>query len=162
MIDVQVDDILSEMYPSGFLDVSLLEHAAAETLQRFPEQAESSLSILVTDDARLQELNKQFLGIDAPTDVLSFPEDYTDPDTDTPYLGDIAISYPRAEAQAAAGGHPVKDELMLLVVHGVLHLLGYDHLEEQDRQVMWKIQAEVLAGLGSSIILPPDEPSAGE
>jgi len=80
--------------------------------------------VVISSDAQLLELNRQYLGIEAPTDVLSFQADELDPETGRRYLGDVIISYPRAQAQAEVGGHAVLDELQLLVVHGVLHLLG--------------------------------------
>ena len=86
--------------------------------------------------------------MDAATDVLSFPASESDPETGTPYLGDILISIPRATAQAQAAGHPVEDEVQLLVVHGTLHLLGHDHAEAEEKARMWRAQAEVLGRLG--------------
>ncbi len=83
-----------------------------------------------------------------PTDVLSFPASETDPETGTSYLGDILVSIPRAEAQAQAAGHPLEAEVQLLVVHGVLHLLGYDHANPEEKSRMWAAQAEVLEGIG--------------
>ncbi len=108
----------------------------------------SELSIVLTDDARLQELNRDYLGIDAPTDVLSFAASETDPETGARYIGDILISIPRAQAQAGAVGHTLESEVQLLVVHGVLHLLGHDHGEPEDKTRMWKAQAEILKSLG--------------
>jgi probable rRNA maturation factor len=122
-----------------------------------PLPPDRSLTLVVTDDAQVQSLNRDFLGIDEPTDVLSFPsgESAPDPDTGEIYLGDIIISYPRAQAQAEAGGHPIQQELQLLVVHGVLHLLGYDHAEEEEKAEMWAAQEAVLIRLGSSL-RPPE------
>ena len=132
----------------------LLQKAAVETLRQADAPAESGLGIVITDDSQLQKLNREYLGIDAPTDVLSFPADETDPDTGELYLGDILISYPRALAQSESGGHSLQDELQLLVVHGALHLLGYDHVEEPASAKMWITQAEILKTLGSPIRLP--------
>jgi len=109
---------------------------------------ESELSIVLTDDARLQQLNRDYLGIDAPTDVLSFPASETDPETGACYIGDILISIPRAQAQAVTAGHPLESEVQLLVVHGVLHLLGHDHAQAEEKALMWKAQAEILEHLG--------------
>ena len=75
------------------------------------------------------------------------------PGADT-YLGDIAISLPKATRQAEAGGHGVASEMQLLVVHGTLHLLGYDHSEADDKAEMWRIQGEILEGLGSNLPAP--------
>ncbi len=105
------------------------------------------LTIVVTDDAALRELNRTYLGHDYATDVLSFPSEETDPETGARYFGDIALSVPRARAQAKAAGHPLKAELQLLVVHGVLHLLGHDHATARQKARMWAAQEEILRGL---------------
>ena len=127
---------------------NLLERAAHAALAHESQPPESELSIILTNDARLHELTLNYLGVDAPTDVLSFPASETDPETGARYMGDILISVPRAQAQAMAAGHPLESEVQLLVVHGVLHLLGHDHAEAEDKARMWKAQAEILAGLG--------------
>ena len=126
----------------------LLERAALAALVHENESQGSDLSIVLTDNEHLQELNLNYLGIDAPTDVLSFPASETDPESGTRYIGDILISIPRAQSQAEAAGHPLESEVQLLVVHGVLHLLGHDHAEPEEKSRMWKAQAEVLSSLG--------------
>jgi probable rRNA maturation factor len=126
----------------------LLERAAKAALKHEAEALDSDLSIVLTDDARLQELNREYLGIDAPTDVLSFPASETDPETGARYIGDILISIPRAQSQAGAAGHPLESEVQLLVVHGVLHLLGHDHGEPEEKARMWEAQGEILESLG--------------
>ena len=126
----------------------LLERAANATLEHQSHSLDSELSVILTNDARLHELNLNYLGVDAPTDVLSFPASETDPETGAPYIGDILISVPRAQEQANAAGHSLESEVQLLVVHGVLHLLGHDHAEAEDKARMWKAQAEILASLG--------------
>jgi probable rRNA maturation factor len=128
----------------------LIERAANAALSHHAsvESPETELTIVLTDDTRLRELNRDYLGMDAPTDVLSFPASETDPETGARYLGDILISVARAQAQAEAAGHPLESELQLLVVHGVLHLLGYDHAHAEEKARMWKTQAEILEGLG--------------
>jgi probable rRNA maturation factor len=131
-----------------FLESALLERAARFTLDLEPDSADADITIVLTDDAQLQELNREYLGVDAPTDVLSFPASETDPETGAAYLGDILISIPRATQQAQAAGHPVEAEVQLLVVHGTLHLLGHDHAEAEEKARMWKAQAEVLERLG--------------
>ena len=110
--------------------------------------ANADLTIVLSDDAQLHELNLQWMGVDAPTDVLSFPSDQTDPETGFRYLGDIIISLPRAASQAAGAGHPVEAEVQLLVAHGVLHLLGHDHAAADEKARMWQAQSEILAQLG--------------
>ena len=126
----------------------LIEQAARAALEHESQSPDAELSIVLTDDARLQQLNRDYLDIDAPTDVLSFPSTETDPETGVRYIGDILISIPRAGAQAEAAGHPLEAEVQLLVVHGVLHLLGYDHAEAKEKARMWKAQTEVLEQLG--------------
>ncbi len=151
MIHIQIDDPFT-----GQIRMEVLEQAAAAALRYRQIPANSELSIVISDDAALQELNNQFLGIDAPTDVLSFPADETDPDTGNPYLGDIIISLPRAQAQADAAGHSLEAEAQLLVVHGVLHLLGMDHADPEEKKEMWAQQKAVLTQLGASLSRWPD------
>ena len=125
-----------------------LTRAAEQALQHQQADPKAELTIVISDDAQLQQLNRDFLGIDEPTDVLSFPEeDFVDPDTQGVYLGDILISLQRAALQAEAAGHPLLHEVQLLVVHGVLHLLGHDHAEEDEKARMWAAQDEILASL---------------
>ena len=124
----------------------LMERAALAVLAH--QSTDGDLSIVLTDNAQLHQLNREYLGVDAPTDVLSFPASETDPETGVPYLGDVLISIPRAEVQAQSAGHSLDAELQLLVVHGVLHLLGFDHAEPEDKTRMWLAQGEVLETLG--------------
>lgn len=143
-----------------FLESALLQRAARLTLEISTwlnpslESApvEADITIVLTDDAQLHELNREFLGVDAPTDVLSFPASESDPETGTPYLGDILISIPRATQQAQAAGHSVEAEVQLLVVHGTLHLMGHDHAEAEEKARMWNAQAEVMSRLGLSYV----------
>jgi len=111
----------------------------------------SGVSVVIADNSKLQELNNQFLGIDAPTDVLSFPSDEIDPDTGEPYLGDIILSLPKAQTQADEAGHSLEAETQLLIVHGMLHLLGYDHGEDSEKREMWEHQTAILADLGTQL-----------
>ena len=155
-LDVQVEEpFVSAVSPDW------LRTAARAALKRLGAQASqgAALALVITDDKALRALNRAYLGIDAPTDVLSFggesPDFVSAPDAE-PYLGDVVISYPRAQAQAAAAGHPVDAELALLVVHGVLHLLGYDHIRSDDKAAMWEQQAHILAGLGLADIQPTE------
>jgi probable rRNA maturation factor len=127
---------------------------AALKHQRAPEPGE--LSVRITGDEALRVLNRDFLGHDTTTDVLSFPADEKDPETGARYLGDIAIAYPQARAQAAEGRHPVWAELQLLVVHGVLHLLGHDHAEREEHERMWAAQAEILKKIKAPIAGPKE------
>jgi probable rRNA maturation factor len=157
MIDLQIAETISPGEIPALQEVEYLEQAARSALQHTGAPSNAELTVVITDDEQLRRLNQQFLGIDAPTDVLSFPSGGGEPDPDSgdPYLGDILISYPRALVQAEAGGHPVRQELQLLVVHGVLHLMGYDHAGEGEKAEMWAVQAAILNSLGSTL-RPPD------
>lgn len=143
MILVQVEE-----HVSSPIEAALVEKAAQETLVH-QSAGEGDLTVVLTDDAQLQALNYEYLGIDAPTDVLSFPADFIDPDNNRRYFGDILISIARAQAQAEVASHAVQDEILLLTVHGVLHLLGHDHAEEDEKQRMWAAQDEILRRLTS-------------
>lgn len=104
----------------------------------------SRFTALLTSDRRLRQLNRQFLGKDYPTDVLSFPSPAPDGS-----LGEVAISLPRARDQAKACGHAVEQEVAILLLHGLLHLLGHDH--ESDRGAMRRLETRWRRRLG----LPP-------
>jgi probable rRNA maturation factor len=132
------------------IESSLIERAARSTLAHLSVPKDSSLTIVVTDDQQIHELNRQFRDVDAPTDVLSFPAGYSEPESGTIYLGDVIVSYPRAASQAVRGGHAVEDEIQLLVIHGTLHLLGHDHSELEEKARMWAVQGAILSQLGIS------------
>ena len=138
------------------IDVRRLREAAAKTLAHENVQGNPELTIAITDDEAIRTLNRNHRGVDAPTDVLSFVETETvAPFVAAPgepiYLGDVVISFPRAEAQAQAGRHPVASELTLLVIHGVLHLVGHDHAKARAKRTMWTAQADILHELGVQI-----------
>jgi probable rRNA maturation factor len=123
--------------------------AAAET-----SLAESELSIMLTDDATIADLNRRYRGRDAPTDVLSFSNPDLQPGTPPSagaapaLLGDVVVAFETASADAAKDGKSLSDHLAHLVVHGVLHLLGYDHEDDGDARSMEALEVAVLAGLG--------------
>ena len=110
----------------------------------------TTMSVVISTNEAVQALNAQHRGIDAPTDVLSFPADPLPPEIagDEPYAGDIIIAYDYAVEQAQREGHTVEDSLCLLVVHGTLHILGYDHDTPDNRAKMWAEQAKALQALG--------------
>jgi probable rRNA maturation factor len=155
MIVIQIAEEFESIDFGLLIDPVLLQRAAREVMDYIGGDMDVDITIILTDDAQIHELNKQYRGIDAPTDVLSFSSGDTDPDSNRLYMGDVVISYPRAQAQAEAGGHLVEAELQLLVVHGVLHLTGYDHVEEQGKSRMRAAQAEILVLLGCEIATPP-------
>ncbi len=142
IIDIQVDEAFADA-----VDAERLRRRVAQTLEAAGWSEPTVVSVTVTDDATIQALNREYLGIDAPTDVLSFSQlDGADiPTTEgPPHLGDVVVSYQRATAQAEEYGERVERELERLVVHGVLHLLGYEDRTERERQRMWKVQEEIL------------------
>jgi probable rRNA maturation factor len=116
---------------------------------------EGEVTLLVTDDEAVAAYNQEYRGVEGPTDVLSFAAQEPTPGfVSAPemaaYLGDIVIALPFTRRQAAALNRPLVDELRLLAVHGVLHLLGYDHAEPEEEAIMWAKQDAILAGLANS------------
>lgn len=125
---------------------------AAQVVGKLYGAENSEVSITLTDDENIHELNKKFRGLDRPTDVLSFAFRESDEpqilDSDLEILGDIIISVERAKVQAEEFGHSFLREIIFLEVHGLLHLLGYDHIEENDRAEMEAEQKFVMNELG--------------
>lgn len=156
MLSIQFADTVLNLDGSPPLDAALLENAARQVLESVQPGSQAALTLLVSDDAQLHDLNRQYLDSDTPTDVLSFPAGDTDPDLGEVYLGDVVISLERAQAQAQTGGHSLAAEVQLLAVHGILHLLGYDHATPEEKAEMWRIQAQILADLGCSVTIPTE------
>lgn len=126
---------------------------------------ETQVNVVLTDNEGIREVNREARGIDSPTDVLSFPNvdfessglfeiaedceaDYFDPDTGELILGDIMISIDKVKEQAENYGHGLRREFAFLVAHSMLHLCGYDHMEESEAKVMEAKQEKILEGLG--------------
>ena len=129
-----------------------------ETLKAEDITAACEINVLVTDDAGIQIINRESRNIDKPTDVLSFPmfqleagnppkdwEEYRDPETGLVPLGDMCISLERAVAQAREFGHSVRREVGYLTIHSMLHLLGYDHLDEGEQKRRMRAREEAIA-----------------
>ncbi|MBQ3109514.1 MAG: rRNA maturation RNase YbeY [Clostridia bacterium] len=108
------------------------------------------ISVVIIDDETMHTMNRDYRNVDRTTDVLSFPawEGYDLPTIPDDLLGDIAISLPTAQRQAEEYGHPLNRELAFLAVHGALHLIGYDHMCEEDELVMRDHQQKILTGMG--------------
>ncbi|WP_314666804.1 rRNA maturation RNase YbeY [uncultured Selenomonas sp.] len=126
---------------------------AIETVGRLYGTEDAEVSVTLTDDAHIHELNRTYRAVDRPTDVLSFAlTESEEPEifgTEThEVLGDLVISLERMRAQAEEYGHSELRELSFLTVHGMLHLLGYDHMEEEERQEMEAEQRAVMEELG--------------
>lgn len=108
-------------------------------------------NVIIVDNNKIHELNKEYRGIDRVTDVISFAlEDFHDIDLEIRMLGDIYISYEKAKEQADYYGHSYLRELSFLTIHGLLHLLGYDHMKKEDEEVMFKKQEVILNEFGIS------------
>ncbi len=136
------------------IDQKALIQAAQAVLDVLDRNEDQEVSIIITDNEQLRQLNRSFRGIDEATDVLAFPMAQVDPDSGKLYLGDILISLEQAKTQAKVHGNSLKDELQLLVVHGTLHLLGYDHVDPVDKDRMWEAQEKILRRYSPSIHLP--------
>ena len=155
--------------PAGFLpdDQTIIENVIHTALDYEKCPYEVQVFVLLTDDEEIRQMNRDHRGIDRPTDVLSFPMaeypvpgDFSDvedrepdafhPATGELMLGDIIISMDRMAAQAEEYGHSRIRELAFLTAHSMLHLMGYDHMEDEERQVMERRQEEILAICGYS------------
>jgi len=131
-----------------FVEVEDLRRIAASVLAAENVPA-AELGVLVTDDDAVRRLNAEYAGEDASTDVLAFSlregEEFVSPDG-VMRLGEVIISYPTASRQAAEAGRLVDEEIVHLLVHGILHLLGYDHAEAEEARRMRQRESELLAG----------------
>ncbi|GLQ05205.1 endoribonuclease YbeY [Sneathiella chinensis] len=133
---------------------SCLTQALPDILAAEPmEKATVEISILLTDDPQIQDLNREYRGKDKPTNVLSFPDTHLSAETleeavrfDEPlFLGDIAIARSTVEAEAKEQGKSLDDHFCHLLVHGMLHLLGFDHIEDDEAEEMEGLEVEILA-----------------
>lgn len=145
-IEVQINPPWQPIIPDEWVRRGITRILQAEGV---PEGAE--LTIVFTDDHTVQTLNKAYRGVDATTDVLAFADmepptgPFVRPPDTPPYLGDVIISVPQAQRQAQEAGHSLEAELRLLITHGILHLLGYDHADEEEKRAMWARQDTYLA-----------------
>jgi len=147
-----------------FAENEYVEKVILATMDYVECPYETEVNVLFTDNAGIHEMNKEYRDIDRPTDVLSFPmveydvpgkfdnleeeqEDCFHPETGELLLGDIVLSFDKIKEQAAEYGHSELRELCFLVAHSMLHLFGYDHMEEDERVQMEQMQREILSGL---------------
>lgn len=136
----------------------LASAASGAVFRALDVPAEFEISLLACDDARIAALNEDFRAMPAPTNVLSWPSEDRAPDTagqtptpptgPDPELGDIAIAYDTCAREAAEQGKDFNDHVTHLLVHGVLHLLGYDHIDDRDAALMEGLETRILAKLG--------------
>jgi len=160
--NIQVE-ILDELGESFAFDVTGLLTRALQAAARHEEIPAGEVVVSLVDDERIQELNRTYRYKDQPTDVLSFamqeegedePEIFFETEEEAAemdrvdMLGDIIISVPTARRQAEEYGHGLERELAFLAVHGFLHLIGYDHLTEEDEKEMFGRQEEILVAMG--------------
>lgn len=144
------------------VDADLLRSAAAAAIYQEGLRGRVRVDVLITDDDHIQALNRDYRGVDSPTDVLSFPlqdvsaegepsegRRFVVPRQAMRNLGDVVISFPTARRQAEEYGHSLRRELAYLCVHGVLHLLGYDHEVEEERRAMREREETALAAVGA-------------
>lgn len=143
----------------GCIDKKWLRRVVRGALLAHGAGTDMELSLLITDDATVRGLNSRYRGQDRTTDVLSFALEadaargaaggdaagFVMPPGQGAHLGEVIVSYPRALEQAAEGNHPVEDELELLVAHGVLHLLGYDHDQPAKEREMRSLERRALS-----------------
>lgn len=135
LINLELDPYEAAYRPDNHRWVAFMESLGKE----MEVTAQAELSLTFTDNAMMQQLNQQYREIDKPTDVLSFPQDM-----ENNLLGDIIISIDKAAEQAQEKAHSLEFELALLATHGFLHLLGFDHAEEDEEKVMFALQDELL------------------
>ena len=153
MSDCQVS-IQVEAPFAGLVDEDWAREVVITTLATVGIQTPAEIGLVIAGDATVHELNRSYRGIDDTTDVLSFAlceegdresEGFVMPPDATLHLGEVIISWPRAKLQAEEQHHPLEQELALLITHGTLHLLGYDHIEPEGQQRMKALEARVLA-----------------
>ncbi len=138
------------------IDISKVSSLASFAITRMKVHPQADLSIIFVDEDAIAELNKRWMDETGPTDVLSFPMDELRPGDNSDsvaesLLGDIVICPQVAQNQANAANKPVQDEINLLLVHGFLHLLGFDHAEAEEHKRMFDLQDQILADWGVAI-----------
>lgn len=143
MIHYQISEKFGEIVNGEHL------HTYAEKTLAYLDALNCDLTVVINSNADIQVLNRDYRHIDAPTDVLSFAYDVIDPETNTRYLGDIVISAEKLQEQAAQAGHSIDKELCTLIVHGVLHLYGYDHETEGEEPIMLPLQDKIIEAIFS-------------
>jgi probable rRNA maturation factor len=133
------------------IDEPTLQRLAIYTLDQLHVHPDADLSIVLVDEAAMEQLHVQWMDEPGPTDVLSFPMDELRPGTEDAIspaglLGDVVLCPQVATAQAEVAGHSPLDEMLMLTVHGILHLLGFDHAEPEEEKEMFGLQRDILIG----------------
>lgn len=138
------------------VDEDWLRKVVSQALERHQLPGPTEVGVVITGDEVVADLNQRYRGVHSTTDVLSFSLDredglrdsFVNPPDGFHNLGEVVVSYPQAIKQAEEHGHKVEEELAFLTVHGLLHLLGYDHENEQEAKAMREQETQALAGLG--------------
>jgi len=139
----------------GCPEASWLRSVAEQVLIAQGVSSDVELGLVITSQERVRQLNKSYRGKDEPTDVLAFymtsaaGETFVAPPDGVRHLGEVIISYPQAVIQAKEHQHSIKKELAILIIHGVLHLLGYDHEEPEQERRMRGREADILSQIGA-------------
>ena len=133
------------------IDEAALQRLATYCLDAMRVHPDADIALVLVDEAAMEQLHVQWMGEPGPTDVLSFPMDELRPGNDdviTPagVLGDVVLCPQVAEVQAEGAGHSTMDELLYLTVHGILHLLGFDHAEPEEEKEMFSLQRDLIIG----------------
>lgn len=152
--------IIIEREFRGKVTAGWLRQVTRAVLKAEKSSHDVEMGLIITGRERIRELNRHYLDEDAPTDVLSFPmieytgegEDFINPPDETVGLGDVIISYPQAEKQAIERGYPARKEIALLIIHGTLHLLGYDHDILSRKRKMRQREAAILKTIEESLL----------
>ncbi len=142
---MMVEIIQSNIQPD-LIDREFLEDAIYLTLEKH-NKSDIGLTLQLTNDETIRQLNQTYRGFDKTTDVLAFNQEFINPETGQLYLGDVIISIDQAKKQAYENNQTLNEECALLSIHGTLHLLGYDHSEEQEKEKMWRIQDTIMRKL---------------
>jgi len=136
-------EIIQNNYDSQVIDHGLLETAIRLTLDKHAKP-DVEITLTLTNNEAVRQLNMTYLGLDKTTDVLAFNQDFNNPETGRFYLGDVIISIDQAKLQAHENNHTLDEECAFLTIHGTLHLLGYDHSDQKEKDVMWAIQEDIM------------------
>lgn len=151
---MEINALVDEGF-EGCPEASWLRSVAEQVLIAQGVSSDVELGLVITSQERVRQLNKSYRGKDEPTDVLAFymtsaaGETFVAPPDGVRHLGEVIISYPQAVIQAKEHQHSIKKELAILIIHGVLHLLGYDHEEPEQERRMRGREADILSQIGA-------------
>ena len=137
-------EIILSSTKDPLIDPEFLTNAVKMTLKALKKD-EVDVTLKLTDNAEIKQINQTYRGINQTTDVLSFSQDFFNPETGRKYLGDIIISVEKAHQQAEQYNLSINEECAYLAIHGTLHLLGFDHEEKTEKTEMWALQEKIFS-----------------